>query len=169
MAINVQYNPSFGDYGEALVAASRNIEDNRRALDVGKLQMALKAQSDALRSQVVQRGVAGGGGAQITSSDPSGIGNLGSNLSSASSFQLQQAPAPRQRYGTTYASSNTSAGTGYTRPGDTSTGQMIYNPTNIMNQAGQIGNQYLQAYEPLKQALFDPLKSAYQTFMGAFQ
>lgn len=78
---NVMYNPNQFDYGAAIGLASRNVEQNQRGFNQGQLASQLKAQEDALRSQVVSRPVAGGGGGGgVGYSDSSGIGNPGSNL-----------------------------------------------------------------------------------------
>ena len=78
---NVMYQPNQFDYGAAIGLASRNVEQNQRGFAQGQLASQLKAQEDALRSQVVSRPTAGGGGGGgVGYSDPSGIGNPGSNL-----------------------------------------------------------------------------------------
>lgn len=81
---NVMYGPNQFDYGAAIGLAARNVEQNQRGFAQGQLASQLKAQEDALRSQVVQRPVAGGGGGGgVGYSDPSGVGNIGSNLGGA--------------------------------------------------------------------------------------
>ena len=95
MAIQVQHQPDLTDYIQAVSLAARNVEQNKRAQAQGELAAKLKAQEDALRSQVVQRGVAGGGGSVIHS-DSTGISNPGSNLSTYSQFSSPMI-APQQR------------------------------------------------------------------------
>lgn len=138
MAIQVQHQPDLTDYIRSVSLAARNVEQNKRAQAQGELAAKLKAQEDALRSQVVQRGVAGGGGATIRSSDPTGIGSPGSLLST---YQQYQSPmiAPQQRIPQTIQIQQPYGGTyPQQQPMGTPTMQMVTNPY-VQSGAGMLG------------------------------
>lgn len=163
MAINVQHQPNLTDYIQAVSLAARNVEQNKRAQAQGELAAKLKSQEDALRSQVVQRGVAGGGGSVIRS-DPTSISNPGSNLSTYSQYSSPMiAPQQRmpqmvqfqpQQYGGTYPQQ---------QPSMTPSMQLVTNP--YVQQAGSILGSLTSPLSALGSAVSYPL-SQYASAFG---
>lgn len=162
MAINVQHQPDLTDFIQAVSLSARNVEQNKRAQAQAELAAKLKAQEDALRSQVVQRGVAGGGGAMIRST-PDAISNPGSNLSTYSQYSSPMI-APQQRMPQTVQVQQPSYGGTYSQQMPQSpASQIITNP--YVQQAGSILGSLSSPLSALGSAVSYPL-SQYASALG---